>query len=239
MTGPEQPSPEPASGWAVPGGAGPDPATTPEGTPSESVYEATWVQPEPPREPSRPVLVTLQALAVLLAALLGYPLGLLWQWLTPDIPVLIVADGAVYNDSQPEQFVAGDGGFALVGFGFGVLLAVVTWVAFRRLRGPLLAVLLAVSTTAAAIIAWKFGRELGLSAYMEALHSSAPGTEIFRPNDLRVEALRWWPPAIEGVLLVPALGATLTVTLLAAWSRWPSLRAPRSTGTPQELPAVS
>ncbi|NUT31767.1 MAG: DUF2567 domain-containing protein [Hamadaea sp.] len=258
MTGPAQPTPEPTGGWTAPR-ADSDPASPPPGpapSPSESrdsgpfadpfpgqfgdpyqdPYAATWMHPEPPKEPRRPLLVTLQALAVLLAALLGFPLGVLWQGLTPDIPVLIVSDGAVYNDSQPEQFISGDGAFALLGFAFGVVLAVIAWVAFRRLRGPLLIALLAVSTTVAAVIAWKYGRELGLAAYQDALHSSAAGTQIFRPNDLRVEELRWWPPAIAGVLLVPALGATLAVTLLAAWSRWPSLRAPRATGTPEELP---
>ncbi|MCP2327963.1 hypothetical protein HDA40_006470 [Hamadaea flava] len=199
--------------------------------------EYAWV-PEPAPEPRRPVLVLLQSLAVLLAGVLGFPLGLLWQQLAPNVPVLIVQDGAVYNDPQPEQFMSGDGWFAVLGFSFGVVLAVVTWILFRRLRGPLLIVLLAVAGTVAAVIAWKFGRQLGLDAYLKELHSAPAGTELGKPNDLRVQLLRWWPPAVEGVLLLPALGSTLTVTLLAAWSRWPSLRAPRSTGTPEAAPGI-
>ncbi|NUR69937.1 MAG: DUF2567 domain-containing protein [Hamadaea sp.] len=199
--------------------------------------EYAWV-PEPTPEPRRPVLVLLQSLAVLLAGVLGFPLGLLWQSIAPNVPVLIVQDGAIYNDSQPEQFMSGDGWFAVLGFSFGVVLAVITWALFRRLRGPLLLVLLAVAGTVAAVIAWKFGRELGLDAYVKELHSAPVGTELGKPNDLRIQAARWWPPKLEGVLLLPALGSTLTVTLLAAWSRWPSLRAPRSAGTPEAAPVV-
>jgi len=204
---------------------------------SQSEPEYVWV-PEPTPEPRRPVLVTLQALAVLLAGVLGFPLGLLWQQIASNVPVLIVADGAVYNDSQPEQFMSGDGWFVVLGLAFGVLLTVVTWALFRRLRGPVLLVLLAVAGTVAAVIAWKFGRQLGLDAYLRELHTASAGTELGKPNDLRIETLRWWPPAIEGVLLLPALGSTLTVTLLAAWSRWPSLRAPRSAGTPEAVPVI-
>jgi hypothetical protein len=196
-------------------------------------------RPEAEKEPARPVLVASQAAAVLLAAVLGFPLGMLWQWLAPDVPVLIVSDGAVYNDPQPEQFIAGDGWFAVLGLAFGLVLAIVTWVLFRRLRGPLLLALLAVSGTVAAVIAWKYGRDLGLDAYLRDLHTAAVGTELSKPNDVRIEELRWWPPAVEGVLLLPALGSTLTVTLFAAWSRWPSLRAPRDTGTPADAPALS
>ncbi|NUT06447.1 MAG: DUF2567 domain-containing protein, partial [Hamadaea sp.] len=97
--------------------------------------EYAWV-PEPAPEPRRPLLVTLQSLAVLLAGVLGFPLGLLWQQLAPNVPVLIVEDGAVYNDPQPEQFMSGDGWFAVLGVSFGIVLAVVAWVLVRRLRGP-------------------------------------------------------------------------------------------------------
>jgi len=242
VTGPAQPQ-EPSSGWISPGEPLPDPPAPP--APQDALpahYEATgWPegQPEPEPEPARPVLVTLQAAAVVLAGVLGFPLGLLWQHLAPNVPVLIVSDGAVYNDPQPEQFMAGDGWFSVLGLAFGVVLAVLTWLLFRRLRGPQLLALLAVSGTVAAVIAWKYGREVGLDAYLRDLHTSAAGTELGKPNDVRVEEVRWWPPAIQGVLLLPALGSTLTVTLLAAWSRWPSLRRPRDTSTQVEAPALS
>jgi len=233
VTGPAQPQPshQPSSEWNAPGS---EPVPAPD--------EATaWpeAEPVPQREPARPVLVTLQTAAVLLAGVLGFPLGVLWQQLAPNVPVLIVSDGAVYNDAQPEQFMAGDGWFSVLGLAFGVVLAVVTWMLFRRLRGPQLLALLAVSSTVAAVIAWKYGREIGLDAYLRDLHTAATGTELGKPNDVRVETLRWWPPAVEGVLLVPALGSTLTITLLAAWSRWPLLRRPQSTGTQAEAPALS
>jgi hypothetical protein len=170
-------------------------------------------------------VVAAQAVGVLLGtAALGFALGPVWQAIAPNVPVLVVSDGAIYNDNQPEQFFAGDGWFAVLGLLLGIAVAVVTWVFFRRLRGPLGILVLAVGCTAAAIIAWQVGRRIGLDAYTSGLHAAPEGTHLSKPNDLRIDAARWWPPKLAGVLLAPALGATLTMTVAAAWSRWPSLR---------------
>ncbi|WP_051367669.1 DUF2567 domain-containing protein [Hamadaea tsunoensis] len=227
MTGPEEQPPrenEPdATGEQVPADSAPgDPAPT-----DPWAAEQPWVYPVPaePAEPRRPLLVAAQAAAVLVVtAVFGFALGPLWQALAPNVPVLVVSDGAIYNDNQPEQFFAGDGWFLVLGLAFGIVAAVLTWVLFRRLRGPLGILVLLVGTTIGAVIAWRVGRVIGLDAYTSGLHSAAEGTHLSKPNDLRVAEATWWLPWLSGVLWVPAFGATLAMTVMAAWSRWPSLR---------------
>jgi hypothetical protein len=189
-------------------------------------------------EPRRPWLTAAQAIGVLVAvSALGWPLGMLWQALAPNIPVLVVADGAVYDDTQPEQFMGGDAWFVLLGLGFGILVAVVTWFACKQLRGPLGLAVLAVGGTVAAVVAWKVGREIGVSEYLAGLHSAPEGTHLSKPNDVRIESFQWWPPRLAGVLLVPALGSVLAMTIMAAWSSVSSLREePAMAPPPGDLP---
>jgi hypothetical protein len=196
-----------------------------ESSPPLESEDAYWYPAEPPPPPRRPGLTAVQAIGVLLAtSVLGLPLGVLWQHLAPNIPVLVVSDGAVYDDSQPEQFMGGDGWFVVLGLLFGILLAVLTWTLCRRLRGPLSLLVLAVGGSVAAILAWKVGREIGVTEYLAGLHSAPEGTHLSKPNDLRIEVLQWWPPKLAGVLLIPALGSTLAITLMAAWSSVATLR---------------
>jgi hypothetical protein len=238
VNGPAQPpnSEEPADPWA-----GADAWTGAEEGPATPTGEQ-WRPPEPP-EPRRPLLTLVQAVGVFaVVASLGWPLGVLWQWVAPNVPVLIVSDGAIYNDTQPEQFFAGDGWFTVLGVCYGILVTALTWLFSKRLRGPVGMLVLAAGCTVAAVLAWRVGRVIGLDEYTRALHSAAEGTNLSKPNDLRVEELRWWPPALQGVLLVPALGSTLTVTLLAAWSRWstlwPAPDAPPSPDVAAEQPGA-
>ena len=56
--------------------------------------------------------------------------------LAPDTPVLKTAEGAIYAEPQPEQPIAADGWFSLLGLGFGLLVALVLWFVLRRRRGP-------------------------------------------------------------------------------------------------------
>jgi hypothetical protein len=208
--GPFDPAPEPS------------PNGVPEGPWDPGAYASQY---EEAPEPKRPGLTAVQAIGVLVVvSALGWPLGVLWQALAPNIPVLVVADGAVYADTQPEQFMGGDAWFALLGLAFGIVVAAVTWVTCKQLRGPLGLAVLAVGGIVAGVLAWKVGRDIGVTQYLAGLQSAPEGTHLSKPNDLRIESFRWWPPKLAGVLLLPALGATLTMTILAAWSSYANLR---------------
>ncbi|GAB1646036.1 hypothetical protein [Krasilnikovia sp. MM14-A1259] len=176
-----------------------------------------WAPPAAPPQPAtRPWRRTVSAgaLTALVVALAGVPLGLIWTWLAPSVPVLNAgANGIVVNDPSPEQYIAADGWFAILGFVFGLAVAITAWMVLRRYRGPALLVGVTVGTLAAAAAAWAVGREVGLHAYEQWRETSAPGATYSAPPDLHA----------YGVLLIPAFAAVIVLTLLAGWSSDPDL----------------
>jgi hypothetical protein len=193
-----------------------------------------------PRMPAG-VVVRGFLLVTLTAAVLGIPYGLLWSAMAPKIPVVKVEGGLLPADPAPEQFVAGDGWFLLLGVGFGLVAGFAAWFLGRRVRGPVAVLLLAIGGTVGGALAWWIGHRIGLGAYEHALAAAPEGTPLDHPAALRVRELQWWHgflPNIRGVLLVEPFIAVLAYTLLAGWSRFASLRpepataaAPPSTGS--------
>ncbi|MGC4805810.1 DUF2567 domain-containing protein [Micromonospora sp. DT233] len=179
----------------------------------------------PQRRPGRLVaLVLAVAVAVSVA---GVPLGLLWAALAPGTPVVKTPAGAVYAEPQPEQPIAADGWFSLLGLGFGVLAALALWVLLRRRRGPVGLLAGVLGGLGAAPVAWQVGRRVGLSTFQRLLVEAPDGQAFTKPADLRaggVHRLLEVLPVPYGNLLLPAFAVAVTYTLLAGWSRWPSLR---------------
>ena len=173
---------------------------------------------------------------------LGVPLGLLWAVVAPEIPVLKTTDCGTASPSecvvvpsaQPEQFIAADGWFGLLGLVFGVLAAIAAWLLLRRHRGPVTLLVVVLGCLGAALLAWRVGRQVGLEEFGQLLAASRPGDTFTKPADLRAGGLTWLYageipglrsgiPVFTGVVLLPAFGAAVMYTLLAGWSRWPSL----------------
>ena len=141
--------------------------------------------------------------------------------------MLKTAEGAIYATPQPEQPIAADGWFSLLGLGFGVLAAIALWFLLRRRRGPVGLLAGTLGGLGAAVVAWQVGRRIGLSTYQRLLDSAPDGRAFTKPADLRAGGVDWLLgvlPVPHGDLLLPAFGAAVTYTLLAGWSRWPSLR---------------
>nr|WP_091108163.1 hypothetical protein [Micromonospora citrea] len=193
--------------------------------------------PVPPAEPEPPRgrVARLAAGTVLALTALGVPLGLLWAALAPDTPVVKVPDGAIYAEPQPEQPVAADGWFSLLGLGFGVLAALALWFVLRRVRGPVGLLTGVLGTFGAALVAWQVGRRVGLAGYQRLLETAPDGRAFSKPADLRaggIDLVFGVLPVPHGNLLLPAFGAAVAYTLLAGWSRWPSLRPEPEPGEP-------
>ncbi|WP_425413374.1 DUF2567 domain-containing protein [Micromonospora pallida] len=164
---------------------------------------------------------------LVLLTVLGVPLGLLWAALAPGTPVIKTADGAVYAEAQPEQPIAADGWFSLLGLGFGVLVALGLWTLLRRHRGPLELLAGALGSLGAALVAWQLGRRIGLDTFQRLLVEAPVGRHFDKPADLRaggIDQVLGVLPVPYGNLLLPAFAVAVTYTLLAGWSRWPSLR---------------
>ena len=183
------------------------------GPPAEALE---WLPRRPARRPfRRTVLVAVSVLAAMAVA--GAPLGLLWSWLAPTVPVINAGqNGIVVNDPSPEEYIAADGWFTLIGFGFGLLAAVLIWLVLRRDRGPGLLLGVALGGLAAALVMWQVGRLVGLSSWNDWQGSSTAGQTFDRPPDLHA----------RGALLVIAFAAVIVTTLLAGWSNDPDLDLP-------------
>ncbi|WP_327291604.1 hypothetical protein [Streptomyces sp. NBC_01198] len=154
---------------------------------------------------SRAALAELRkgALVALLVTVCGIALGLLWLWLSPRVP--LVSDGkAVYlKDTEGEEAIGGDGTFALIAAGLGVLTAAVVFWRYRR--GGIGVVLgLAAGGVLASVVGWRLGVWLGPDTDI-VKHATAVGPKVVfdAPLELRAKsALVAWSVAAMIVHLV-------------------------------------
>jgi hypothetical protein len=165
---------------------------------------------------------------MLVVAASGFGLGWLWTVLSPRVALIKVEGGFAYADAEPEQALAADGWFLLLGAAAGVLFALLAWI-LRRHRGPAMLLALALGSLGAAWIAWWFGIHIGL-AELNAARDAAPiGARVQAPLGLRITDLdrhSAWQPLLTGVVAIQALAAVFCYTALAGFSRYPSLRGP-------------
>jgi hypothetical protein len=150
--------------------------------------------------------------------LLGGPLGLLWAWLAPGVPVIDTGpNGIVVNDPSPEEYIAADGWFTLLGLGFGIVVAIAAWLVLRRDRGPFLLLGVVTGTLGAGYLAAPWvGEMIGRGDYERWRETAAAGATYLAPPE--VHSL--------GPTLVPAFVAAIVLTLLAGWSNDPDLDEP-------------
>ncbi|MCU7723530.1 hypothetical protein ODJ79_07385 [Actinoplanes sp. KI2] len=160
------------------------------------------------------VVSVLSAVVILL---LGVPLGLLWAWLAPSVPVVATGDSIVVNDPSPEQYIAADGWYTLLGLGFGLLVAVVAWLLLRRDRGPFLLLGVVAGTLGAGFyVAPWIGEMIGRSGYEHWRDIATKGATYMAPPEVHS----------TGPKLVSAFAAAIVLTLLAGWSNDPDLDQP-------------
>jgi hypothetical protein len=231
------PGPDPAYGRAGSGPEGPDPSygragSGPEGPgdgagfglahPSGPEFahgdEPAWGPPRTVRRPwRRTVLVSV--LTALVIFVLGGPLGLLWAWIAPGVPVIDSGgpSGIVVNDPSPEEYIAADGWFTLLGLAFGLIVAILAWLVLRRDRGPFLLLGVVAGTLGAGyLVAPWVGEMIGRSDYQQWKEAASQGSTYLAPPE--VHSL--------GPMLVPAFIAAVVLTLLAGWSNDPDLEQP-------------
>ncbi|WP_433302691.1 hypothetical protein ACQP2F_09875 [Actinoplanes sp. CA-030573] len=163
----------------------------------------------------RTVAVTVLTAAVVMA--LGGPLGLLWAWIAPSVPVIATGENIVVNDPSPEEYIAADGWYTILGLAFGLLAAVVAWLLLRRDRGPFLLLGVVAGTLGAGyLVAPWVGEMIGKSAYEHWQDTATRGATYLAPPEVHS----------TGPMLVPAFAAAILLTLLAGWSNDPDLENP-------------
>ncbi|MFC7479556.1 DUF2567 domain-containing protein [Luedemannella flava] len=135
--------------------------------------DGRWVATAPASDSTPLADVLVGVLTGVVVAAFGAPLGWLWAALAPRIPIVRVDGGFTYADAEPEQVIAADGWFMLLGAGAGILLAVIVWLALRRWRGPVLLAGLVLGSLGSAWLAWYVGRHIGLAEF-ERLREARP-----------------------------------------------------------------
>jgi hypothetical protein len=176
-----------------------------------------WFQLQGRPRPWRRTLAAGAGAAVAIIVL-GVLLGLLWSWLAPTVPVIKLTDGSiVVTDPAPEQYIAADGWFTLLGLGFGLIVTIGSWLVLRRDRGPFLLLgIVGGAFVAGRWVAPAVGEFLGRDAYREWREVAAQGATYLAPPELQS----------LGPKLVPAFIAAVVLTLLAGWSNDPDLDHP-------------
>ena len=139
---------------------------------------------------------------------LGALAGIVW-WALVDLPVYVLGSdgGAGITERGLSEFVAGDAWFCAIGLFAGVGLGLVGWRQLADLGWPLVLLVAAVATAAAAVC-WLVGHQLGPSDFVQRLAAARPGDAVPIELTLRARAsLLTWPfLAIVPVLLGSSLG---------------------------------
>jgi hypothetical protein len=205
-------------------------------------YDTPGYDTEPSDDPGalRSALVMI-ATAVVVAAL-GAPLGWLWSVLAPRVGYIKTDGGFLYADSEPEQAMAADGWFLIIGAAAGLVLAVLVWVALRRYRGVAMLAALTVGSLGGAMLAWWLGHRIGMSQFNQANAAAVNGDRIDGPLGLRITNLtarQGWKPLLTGVAAGQALVAALVYTCLAGFSVYDNLRGPGRRAAPPAGPGQS
>ncbi|MFI5897210.1 hypothetical protein ACIA5D_44670 [Actinoplanes sp. NPDC051513] len=184
--------------------------------PAASRASKWWGMGTAPRRPwKRTALVAVLSAAVVFV--LGGPLGLLWAWVAPSVPVIATGQNIVVSDPSPEEYIAADGWYTLLGLGFGVLVAAIAWLVLRRDRGPFLLLGVVAGTLGAGFVVARWvGQMIGESAYEQWRETAVRGATYLAPPEVHA----------VGPRLVPAFAAAIVLTLLAGWSNDPDLDEP-------------
>jgi hypothetical protein len=134
-------------------------------------------------------------------ALLGVPLGLVWQAVSPRTTGLVIQSGAIVPDEN-EAFIGTDAWFALLTAIAGLVVAIAVWTR-RQWRGPVVVVALALGGVVGALVTALIGYLTGGG------HSTGNPGAVFT---LRVSV------HARGLLLLEAAVAVLAYGLLAAFT---------------------
>jgi hypothetical protein len=142
------------------------------------------------------------------SALAGMPVGLLW-WLVAPLPRIAKRADGLYRvgGEGNESAIAADGWFAVLAVLAGVLAALVVYLLTRPGRVlPLVG--LAVGGLIGALVAWRFGAQLGPGPIHATGRGLPVGTRFDAPLDI----------SAKGVLLAWPLAAVITYFAVSAGS---------------------
>lgn len=134
------------------------------------------------------------AIAAVVIALIGVPVGLLWAVVAPHGKDVVIGGQAFLANPESEAWIAGDGYFALITAIVGVICAVVAYLYAGRLGEIALLAALAVGGILAALLAAKIGHQIGLSSFQHKVRTSPDNTLVNGVPEVRATGvLVAWP----------------------------------------------
>jgi hypothetical protein len=205
-------------------------------TPGDPTYEPVrYVWPhevEPPKVPDPAGLsqTAVAAAVTVVIAVLGFAAGWLWYHVAPRIEIAKVDGGFVYVNAEPEQGIAADGWFLIIGVALGLVLGVAVWLLLPRFRGVGMLIALALGSVLGAWAAWWLGYRLAHADFTAAAAHAVVGTHLSAPLELGISNMdphRMWFPGFTGVMVGQAMAAALIYTALAGFSAYDTLRPAR------------
>lgn len=142
---------------------------------------------------------------------LGAASGVLWWQVAPLPAYQLDSQGrASVTERGLTQFFSGDAWFCLIGLVVGVGLGVLGYRLLRDLGWPLVLVVV-IAGTAAGLLCWAVGYQLGPGEFTPRLADASPGGTVPIALTIRAKAaLLFWPLcAVTPVLLASSLGRDL------------------------------
>ncbi|MEV7843022.1 ABC transporter permease [Streptomyces cyaneofuscatus] len=162
-----------------------------------------------PDDPDTATELRQAAVVLVLVALAGIALGLLWLWLAPRVPLVSDGSAVFLQNSEGEEAIGADGTFVLLAAVFGALSAAV--VAWRLRRGGVLVVVgLALGGVLGSLLAWRVGIWLGPSSDVVA-RAREVGKGVVFDAPLELHAV------VVAVLVWPFVALAVHVLLTAAF----------------------
>lgn len=157
------------------------------------------------------------AAGLIVGAVSGAALGVVWAALAPRVPMVVREGAAVPDGYQPEEFFASDIAFGVLGLVAGVAIAI--GLAYMR-REHLLSVLVAALLSAGlgTWAMWLVGTRLG-SVDIEGLEATTQPVVMDGPLEVSLGAMfLMWPLASAAVITVLALSDWISEVRLRARS---------------------
>ena len=144
--------------------------------------------------------------AALVITMLGVPVGLLWTVVAPRTAYIVAAGHAFLGDPETQTLIAADGWFATLTAAAGLFCGIIGYLLAGRLGDMGLLTALAAGGTAAAIVAWRVGHLVGLSAFQHLVRTGRAGVTVRAALDLHA----------TGVIIAWPLIAVIAYGLLEA-----------------------
>ncbi|WP_433548096.1 ABC transporter permease [Streptomyces sp. CA-294286] len=195
LTPPHQPSPH-------------DPWQTPVGDEQEATPTEPSADGSADGDPDLATDIRRAVVVLVVMAVAGLALGLLWVWLAPKVP-LVSTDKAVFlKDTEGEEAAGAEGTFVLLGAAFGLVSGALVFWLHRRGGVPVVVALL-LGGLFGSWLGWMAGGWFGPTADVVA-HAKTVGTGVVFDAPLKLEA--------KGALLAwPFVAVLVHLGLTAVW----------------------